>query len=171
MRARQAWTLVSKGQPPPIAIIPTLLTKHWKANGIEGTVWENKTAKKAEWWCKIRQMSCLELTDAEIIKIAEPMMDDVMLGVSRRDYALHASHFSVNLKSKLGSDEFLSACDQRDTDWGLPGHRELVSIFRKHKSFTLIWNQQYTRTDEEVIAMTTIALKGGRYFVDYFLLH
>lgn len=116
-------------------------------------------------------MSCLELEDAEIVKIAEPMMDDIMLGVSRRDYNLHATHFSVNLKSTLGSEEFLAACDQRDKNWGLPGHRELVSIFRRQKSFTLIWNQHYTRTDDEVIAMTTVALKGGRYFVDNFLLH
>jgi len=116
-------------------------------------------------------MSCLELTDAEIIKIAEPMMDDIMLGVSRRDYTLHATHFSVNLKSVLGGDEFLAACDSRDKAWGLPGHRELVSIFRREKSFSLIWNQQYTRTDDEVIALTTVALKGGRYFVDHFMLH
>lgn len=116
-------------------------------------------------------MSCLELEDAEILKIAEPMMDDVMAGVSRREYKLHSTHFSVALKSVLGPDEFYEACDQREADWGLPGARELVAIFRKEKSFTLIWDQHYNRTEGQVIAMTTIALKGGRYFVDHFLLH
>lgn len=116
-------------------------------------------------------MSCLDLTDAEIVKIAEPMMDDIMLGVSRRDYKLHSSHFSVNLKSRIPSEDFLAACDQRESDWGLPGERQLTAVFRKHKSFTLVWLQHYTRTDDQVVAMTTIALKGGRYFVDYFLLH
>jgi hypothetical protein len=116
-------------------------------------------------------MSCLDLTDAEIVKIAEPMMDDIMLGVSRRDYNLHSSHSSVSLKSRITSEVFLEACDQRERNWGLPGERELTSIFRKHKSFTLIWLQHYTRTDDQVVAMTTIALKGGRYFVDHFQLH
>ncbi|ASJ72968.1 hypothetical protein [Granulosicoccus antarcticus] len=116
-------------------------------------------------------MSCLELTDAEIVKIAEPMMDDIMLGVSRRDYKHHSTNFSVVLKSRLTPEVFLAACDQRETDWGLPGDRELRCLFRKHKSFTLVWVQHYTRTDEQVVAMTTIALKGGRYFVDDFLLH
>lgn len=116
-------------------------------------------------------MSCLELSDEQIVRIAEPMMEDTMLGVSRRDYRLHSTHFSVNLKARITSDVFTSDCDQREQDWGLPGSRELTTIFRKHKSFTLVWLQQYTRTDEQVIAMTTIALKGGRYFVDYFLLH
>ncbi|NND89725.1 MAG: hypothetical protein HKN42_02590 [Granulosicoccus sp.] len=116
-------------------------------------------------------MSCLDLSDAEIVKIAEPMMEDVILGVSRRDYKLHSTQFSVDLKSLITHDEFLQACDQREADWGLPGSRELVTIFRKHKSFTVIWNQQYTRTDEQIMVLVTIALKGGRYFVDYFLLH
>lgn len=116
-------------------------------------------------------MSCLELSDEEVVRIAEPMMDDIMLGVSRRDYRLHSTNFSVNLKSLITPERFADDCDQRERDWGLPGERELTTIFRKHKSFSLIWLQHYTRTDEQVIALTTIALKGGRYFVDHFLLH
>jgi hypothetical protein len=111
------------------------------------------------------------MDDAEIVKVAEPMMDDIMLGVSRRDYALHSKHFSVSLKSGLGPDDFLQACDQRENDWGSPGQRELVSIFRKEKSFTLIWDQQFNNTSGQVVALTTVALKGGRFFVDRFLLH
>ena len=94
-------------------------------------------------------------------------MDDIMLGVSRRDYRLHSSHFSVSLKSVLSSEVFLESCDQREKDWGLPGQRDLITIFRKEKSFTLIWNQHYSNTSDEVIALTTVALKGGRYFVDF----
>lgn len=111
------------------------------------------------------------MDDAEIVKIAAPMMDDIMLGVSRREYALHSAHFSVSLKSTLDQEHFLSACDQRERDWGLPSDRELVCIFRKQKSFTLVWEQRYTGTQDQVVAMTTIAIKGGRYFVDQFLLH
>lgn len=98
-------------------------------------------------------------------------MDDIMLGVSRRDYKLHTIHSSVNLKSRMSPEAFLEACDRREADWGLPGERQLTTVFRKHKSFTLVWLQHYTKTDDQVVAMTTIALKGGRYFVDNFLLH
>jgi len=115
--------------------------------------------------------TCLELSDSDILKVAEPMMDDIMLGVSRRDYKLHSSHFSVSLKSVIDAEHFLESCDQREREWGQPGQRELITIFRKEKSFTLIWNQHYNRTEGQVLAMTTVALKGGRYFVDYFLIH
>lgn len=98
-------------------------------------------------------------------------MDDIILGISRRDYKLHSSHFSVALKTVLTADVFLEDCNNREKEWGLPGQRELVTIFRKEKSFTLIWNQLFTRTEGQVIAMTTVALKGGRYFVDFFLIH
>jgi len=97
-------------------------------------------------------------------------MDDAMLGVSRRDYKQHSGHFSVTLKSVIGPDEFLSDCDTREKQWGTPLQRNLVAIFRKEKSFTLVWDQQFNQTDGQVVAMLTIALKGGRYFVDGFSL-
>ena len=116
-------------------------------------------------------MSCLELDDAEARRIADPMMDDAMAGVARRDYALHCRHFSVALKGTLSPEGFLAACDRREADWGTPGPRELVCVFRKPKSFTLVWNQGFDRSEGQVMALATIALKGGRYFVDHFLLH
>lgn len=116
-------------------------------------------------------MSCLELEDSDALKVAEPMMDDIMAGVARRDYKLHSTHFSVLLKGVIGPESFLEACDQRERDWGRPGARELVAIFRKEKSFSLIWDQHFDSTSGQVIAITTIAVKGGRYFVDHFDLH
>ncbi len=116
-------------------------------------------------------MSCMELDDDACRKIAEPMMDDAIEGAARRDYNLHTRHFSVALKSSFDAELFMAACDSRQATWGNPTQRELVCIFRKPKSFTLVWNQGFERTDGQVMAMMTIALKGGRYFVDYFLLH
>ncbi len=116
-------------------------------------------------------MSCQELEDDEILKIAEPMMDDIMAGVSNRDYKMHSVHFSVSLKGVLTQDDFLAACDQREASWGRPIAREKVAIFRREKSFTVIWDQHFDHSTEQVVALTTIALKGGRYFVDYFLIH
>lgn len=116
-------------------------------------------------------MSCLQLDDAECRRIADPMMDDAMTGVARRDYQLHCRHFSVALKGALSPEAFLAACDAREAAWGRPGPREPTCIFRKPKSFTLVWEQGFDRADGQVLALVTIALKGGRYFVDHFLLH
>lgn len=113
-------------------------------------------------------MSCLELDDESVLKVVEPMMNDIMAGVAHRDYKRHSAHFSVTLKSSLGPEEFLLACDQRENEWGLPGVREVVAIFRKEKSFTLIWDQHFDKTPGQVVAMTTVAVKGGRYFIDFF---
>jgi len=116
-------------------------------------------------------MSCLDLDDDEARRIAEPMMDDAMAGVARRDYALHARHFSVDLKAAMPSDDFLAMCDRHGAELGAPGPRELVCIFRKPRGFTMVWHQPFERDDGETLAMATIALKGGRYFMDHFLLH
>ena len=116
-------------------------------------------------------MSCLELDDAEARRIAEPMMDDVMLGIARRDYTLHSRHFSVALKSALTLAAFADDIERAGAARGAPGEREFVRLFRKPRSFTLIWHQRFADDDGETLAMMTVALKGGRHFVDHFLLH
>ncbi len=116
-------------------------------------------------------MSCLELDDNEVLNIADPMMDDVIRGLLQRDYALHSCHFSVTLKSQIGPEEFLANADHYESNWGRPGGRELACIFRKEKSFTVVWHQQFSNTNAQVMGVVTVAIKGGRYFVDYLLLH
>jgi len=113
----------------------------------------------------------MDLDDQALLHVADPMMDDVMLGVSNRDYAMHSHHFSVNLKYIITAEEFLEQCDQREKSWGRPGQRDLVTIFRKEKSFTLVWHQHFDKSEDQVVALVTIAIKGGRYFVDHFVIH
>ena len=116
-------------------------------------------------------MSCLDLDDGEARRIAEPMMDDVMLGIARGDYALHSRHFSVDLKSRLSAEVFAEAAGESATARGAPLDRELLALLRKPKSFTLLWEQRFAAEEGQTLAMMTVALKGGRYFVDHFLLH
>lgn len=113
-------------------------------------------------------MSCIELSDEQIFKVVEPMMDDVMLGCAKSDYQLHSKHFSLALKAQITSEVFLVSCEVQRQSWGVPGTREPLFIFRKEKSFSVIWQQNYDRTQDQVALMATVALKGGRYFVDQF---
>jgi len=116
-------------------------------------------------------MSCTELSDQEILKIIDPMVDAIMLGAARRDYAVHTTNFSVNLKSQITSEVFLDDCDERESRWGHATERELICIFRKQKSFTVLWNQPYDKSSDQIALLVTVALKGGRYFVDHLLIH
>jgi len=85
----------------------------------------------------------MDLDDQAVLNVIEPMMDDVMSGVANRDYARHSQHFSVDLKSTLSSEDFLMLCDKRESLWGRPGQRDVVTIFRKEKSFSVVWHQHY----------------------------
>lgn len=98
-------------------------------------------------------------------------MDDVMLGLSRRDFVLHCRHHSVSMRSTLTPEQFLEQGTTREKAWGRPGERTLITILRKPKSFTLLWLQEFDKSEGEVLALLTIALKGGRHFVDHFELH
>ena len=116
-------------------------------------------------------MSCLELNDQQALSVAEPMMDDIMLGLIRMDFVLHCRHHSVSLRSTLTPEEFLELGTTREKAWGRPGARTLITILRKPKTFTLLWVQEFDKSEGEVLALLTVAHKGGRHFVDNFELH
>jgi len=111
------------------------------------------------------------MTDEEICKVADPMMDDVVAGIARRDYTIFSSHFSLDLKTVQTPEHFLACCTRWEADWGRPGDRELIAIFRKPKAFTLCWRQGFSQAQGDIAALLTIALKGGRHFVDHVLIH
>lgn len=96
------------------------------------------------------------------------MMGDIIMGSMRRDYQAYSKHFSVALKSAISPEEFLQRCDEYRENWGSPGERQVVCIFRKEKSFSVVWRQKFDKTEDQVALIATVALKGGRYFIDHF---
>ncbi len=116
-------------------------------------------------------MDSRDTDDQALCAVADPMMNDIMQGLAHRNFSLHSQHFSLHLKNYISEEQFKLDCDRWLGKWGRPTERNLICIFRKPKAFTLIWNQSFSEADEEVMAMVTIAVKGGRYFVDQFMLY
>ncbi len=116
-------------------------------------------------------MDCRETVDKTLCEVADPMMDDIMRGLATRDFRTHSQHFSLHLKNYISEEQFRLDCDRWIGQWGRPTERQLVCIFRKQKAFTLIWHQHFTEAEEEVMALATVAIKGGRYFIDQFMLY
>jgi hypothetical protein len=116
-------------------------------------------------------MDCRDTDDQALCAVADPMMDDIMQGLAHRNFTLHSQHFSLHLKNYISEEQFKLDCDQWIGKWGRPTQRQLVCIFKKPKAFTLIWHQSFTEADEDVLALTTVAVKGGRYFIDQFMLY
>ena len=110
-------------------------------------------------------------SDAEILSVADPIMDRLMEGSNRIDHAMHVSDFTDRLKSMVSEEGLARMCRDFQSRFGLFSHRELVAIFRRDGSVAIVWRQFATETEDEFVADLVLVERDGRYLVDHALVY
>ena len=95
------------------------------------------------------------------MKIATPIMDNLIQAATDVDYERHVRDFSVEGKQDLTKDQFVSMCSEYQEKWGDFSKRELVGVFRKLANVRVIWRQWCTKSDDEFIASLQLFEKDG----------
>jgi len=101
-------------------------------------------------------MGILNKSDSEILKIAEPMWDDIVEGGNTKNWEL----FSKYMPASDATDE---AKKDVETQWesnslltSLSLNREFISILRRGDSVLILWKQCSTKEDGEYLAMLNL---------------
>lgn len=108
-----------------------------------------------------------EMSDAEIMAVATPIMDNLMDASTAIDHERHVRDFTDRAKSMLTKDYFQSICEQYQKAKGFFSEREFVAIFRRPDSVAIIWKQRFTRQPGEFVAELVLLQKEGRYLVEH----
>ncbi len=116
-------------------------------------------------------MQLSKQSDAEILSVADPIMDRLMEGSNRIDHALHVGDFTDRLKSLVSAEGLERMCQDFQSRFGLFSHRELVAVFRRADSVAIVWRQFATDSDDEFVADLVLVERDGRYLVDHALVY
>jgi len=103
-------------------------------------------------------MDLAKKSDAEILAIADPIMDNLMEASMAIDHARHVQDFTDRLKAIVTIDYLEKVCRQYQSEKGLFGPRELVAI---------LWKQQFTKSPGDYVAEMILVQQGSRYLVDH----
>ncbi len=106
-------------------------------------------------------------SDAEILEIANPIMDNLMDASTAIDHERHIRDFTDRAKGMLSKDWFLKICQDYQGSKGFFAKRELVAIFRRPESVAIVWKQWFTIQPGEFVAELVLVQKDGRYLVDH----
>lgn len=112
----------------------------------------------------------MELTtksDAEILAIADPIMDNLMGASTVIDHARHVRDFTDRLKAIVTKDYLEKVCKQYQSEKGFFGVRTPVAIFRRPHSIAIVWKQQFTDSPGDYVAEMVLVQQGSRYLVDH----
>ncbi len=112
-------------------------------------------------------MELAKQTDADILLVAEPMMENLMAASTAVDYERHIRDFSERLKACFSPAQFEGICRAYQADKGYFADRSLVAIFRRPHSVALVWRQRFTRAPGEFVAEMVLIEQGGEYRVDH----
>lgn len=106
-------------------------------------------------------------SDAEILAVAGPIMDNLMDASTAVDYDRHVRDFTDRLKKRLGREQLEWICRDYQGTRGYFADREFVAVFRRPDSVAVVWRQRFTRQAGDFVAEMVLVHQDGRYLVDH----
>jgi hypothetical protein len=105
-------------------------------------------------------------TDLEILKVANPIMDNLMDASTSGDFERHVRDFSERIKENFTKEEFQNQCEEYRSKWGVFTDREFIGATTTNKFANIYWKQRFSETDDEYLAVLTLSQKDGQYIVE-----
>ena len=112
-------------------------------------------------------MELANKSDAEILAIANPIMDNLMDASTAIDHERHVRDFTDRLKVIVSKAHLEKVCRQYRNEKGFFDTREAVAVFRRPHSIAIVWNQRFTKVAGEYVAEMVLVEDGSRYLVDH----
>ena len=112
-------------------------------------------------------MKLLEMSDIEILKVAEPMLQDIVAGNNARDWALFSKHMpeadAADPKIRKDIERQWEECE-----WltALAPTAEFLGVIRKPEEVVVLWRQTSPKSDEEFLEKLTLIEVDGKVLQD-----
>lgn len=111
-------------------------------------------------------MDLNSMTDTEILKVANPIMDNLMHASTNNDFDSHTRDFSDRIKQKFTHEELQKYREEYRTKWGDFTERDFVGLTKNGNTINVYWKQKFSDTDDEFLAVLTLSKKNEQYLVE-----
>ena len=111
-------------------------------------------------------MSLSELTDAELLAVAVPIMDNLMDASTQMDHERHVRDFTQRARSMATKDQFQRIAKELQRSNGDFDKRDLIGILRRPHSVVVVWKQSFTKAPGEYLAELVLVEQEGRALVE-----
>jgi hypothetical protein len=106
-------------------------------------------------------------SDAEVLAIAGPIMDNLMDASTAIDYERHVRDFTDRAKGTLTAERLRTICEAYQREKGFFGEREFLAILRRPQSVLLLWTQRFTKAQGTYLAEMVLVERNGAVQVDH----
>lgn len=110
-------------------------------------------------------MNWLKLSETDVLKIVDPIMNNIMESSTNIDHEKHVRDFSENMKAIVTKEELENQCVDYQKRLGVFTKRELIGIIRKKNDVRVFWRQWYSKSDDEFLAFIHLMKRGEKFEV------
>ncbi len=112
-------------------------------------------------------MSFKEMSDADILSIATPLMDNLMEASTEINHEKHIQDFTDRLKNFVTKEYLQKVCEQYQAEKGLFSEHRPIAVFKRPDSAAIIWKQFFTKAQGEYVAEMVLVNQNGKYLVEH----
>ena len=112
-------------------------------------------------------MSLDSMSDEDILRVANPIMDNLMEASTVIDHERHIRDFSQRMKAIVTKDHLLKVCEKCQREKGYFSRRDPVAVFKRPGAAAIVWKQQFTKAPGEFVAEMLLIEKDGAFLVDH----
>ena len=112
-------------------------------------------------------MTLESMSEAEILGIANPIMDNLMDASTAIDHEQHVRDFSERMKALVTKEHLQKVCEKYQREKGYFSRREPVAVFKRPGGAAIIWKQWFTKAPGEFVAEMLLVEKDGKFQVDH----
>lgn len=112
-------------------------------------------------------MELANKSDEEILKVVDPIMNNLMAASTDIDHERHVRDFTDRIKNIVTESYLKQVCVQYQTEKGCFTERTFVAIFRRPDSIAVIWRQKFSKVPGDYVAELVLVEQNSRYLVDH----
>ena len=112
-------------------------------------------------------MNFEDMSEQEIMDIANPIMDNLMQASTDIDHERHVQDFTDRAKAIVTKEHLERVCATYQSEKGIWLSRELVAVFRRPDSAAIVWKQFVSKARGEYVAEIVLVYRNGKFLVDH----
>lgn len=112
-------------------------------------------------------MTLEHMSEAEIMSVANPIMDNLMDASTVVDHERHIRDFTERMKGIVTREYLQKICEKYQREKGYFSRREPVAVFKRPGGAAIVWRQWFTKARGEFVAEMLLVEQDGKLLVDH----
>ncbi len=101
----------------------------------------------------------------EIIKLSTPILDNILLGIEKKDYKMYSRDFDSVMKEVLPESKFKSVHQQILSQVGLIKEKTYLGFLNKEKYTLVLWKGKSNKIKDDIFIQLVCSKRKGKIYV------